>query len=496
MQRASGIFLHPTSLPSRFGIGDFGENAYRWIDCLAENKQRFWQVCPLGPTGYGDSPYQSLCSFAGNRLLIAPSLLRKLGLLTAEELSAFPPLPDAAVDYEKVIEEKDRIFAMAFRRFNDTKEFTEFCERERSWLDEFALFMVIKERQGGRSWAEWESPYKLRFPAALDGLRAEERRAVRYQKFLQFMFHVQWSDLRAYAAARGICVIGDMPYYVAYDSADTWASPELFELDEKGNPLRVAGVPPDYFSATGQRWGNPLYKWENMRQDGYAWWTRRIRKALETADVVRLDHFRGFESYWAVPAGSATAVDGTWEPGPGEDFFAAIKRALGAVPLIAEDLGEITHGVDLLRRKAGFPGMKVLQFAFDGDPENPYLPCNVTSDSIMYTGTHDNDTALGWYAGLAEKERSRVSRYLGCDDETFIDRFLRLAYMSASRLCLIPAQDILGLGQGSRMNTPGTGSGNWRWRLLPDRLQPRAFAAAGEYAEIYGRDGGAGAAAE
>jgi len=494
MDRTAGIFLHPTSLPSRFGIGDLGENAYRWIDCLAESKQRFWQVCPLGPTGYGDSPYQSLCSFAGNRLLIAPSRLRKLDLLTREDLSAFPPLPDAAVDYGKVIVEKDKIFEKAYGRFNDTKEFIAFCERERYWLDDFALFLVIKEKQGGKSWAAWESPYKLRHPAALDELRAEERRAIRYQKFLQFMFHIQWTELRVYAESKGVSVIGDMPYYVAYDSSDTWASPELFELDEKGNVLRVAGVPPDYFSETGQLWGNPLYQWGNMRQDGYSWWIKRIRKALELADYLRLDHFRGFDSYWAIPAGSPTAESGTWERGPGEEFFASVKQALGPVPLIAEDLGEITHGVEQLRRKVGVPGMKVLQFAFDGDPENPYLPWNVPADSIMYTGTHDNNTSCGWYAGLNQKERGYIARYLGCTDKTFIDRFLRSAYMSPSRLCIIPVQDILALPEGNRMNTPGRESGNWRWRMLPEYLQLQHFALAGELTEIYGRAAAAASA--
>jgi 4-alpha-glucanotransferase len=495
MKRASGIFLHPTSLPSRFGVGDFGENAYRWIDCLAGNRQRYWQICPLGPTGYGDSPYQCLCSFAGNRLLISPSRLLDLGLLTSEELGAFPALPDAAVDYGKVIAEKDRIFEKAYNRFNDTEAFVAFCERERYWLDDFALFQVIKEKHGGRSWAEWEPPYRLRFPAALDELRSEKRRAVRYQKFLQFVFHTQWNGIRVYAKSKGVSIIGDMPIYVAYDSSDTWGSPELFELDEKGNPLRVAGVPPDYFSATGQLWGNPLYQWGNMRQDGYAWWIKRIRKMLELVDYLRLDHFRGFDSYWAIPAGSATAVNGTWEPGPGEGFFTAVRHALGAVPLIAEDLGEITRGVEQLRRKVGVPGMKVLQFAFDGDPENPYLPCNVNADSVMYTGTHDNNTSCGWYAGLGREERRYVARYLGCTERTFIDRFLRCAYMSPSLLCIIPAQDLLGLDAGNRMNTPGTESGNWQWRMLPEHLHPEHFAVAGEFTEVYGRDTGGASSA-
>jgi 4-alpha-glucanotransferase len=488
MNRAAGIFLHPTSLPSKFGIGDLGEAAYTWIDLLSTSKQLFWQVCPLGPTGYGDSPYQSLCSFAGNWLLLSPEKFFELELLTRQELDAFPTLPEEKVDFGRVIAEKEKLFEKAFERFVDTKEFEEYCDRERYWLDDFALFKVIKERQGNKSWVEWEAPLKLRFPAALEEVAASERRAIRYQKFQQFMFHTQWTALRAYAKSKGVRIIGDVPYFVAFDSSDTWASPELYELDESGNPLRVAGVPPDYFSQTGQLWGNPLYQWDNMRQDGYAWWIKRVRKSLELVDYLRLDHFRGFESYWAVPAGSATAVKGTWERGPGFDFFAALKNALGAIPIIAEDLGEITHGVEELRRKVGLLGMKVLQFAFDGELDNPYLPYNVAPDSIMYTGTHDNDTSCGWFTSLDEEDRRRVIRYLGCSHDDFIERFLRLAYSSPSRLCMIPAQDLLGLPEGNRMNTPGKENDCWTWRMLPRYLAEKYFAPVGDYTTIYGRE--------
>ncbi|MBN1127730.1 MAG: 4-alpha-glucanotransferase [Chitinispirillaceae bacterium] len=488
MKRAAGIFLHPISLPSRFGIGDLGETAHQWIDLLAESRQSFWQVCPLGPTGFGDSPYQSLCSFAGNALLISPEKLFQRDLLTTEELVDFPHLRSDRIDYGPVIVEKEKLFRKAYARFNDSREFSQFCENERYWLDDFALFMVIKQKHGGRSWVEWDAPLKLRFPAALEELAAAQRRDIRYHHFLQYMFHLQWSELRAYANEKKVRIIGDVPIYVAFDSSDTWASPELYELDEKGNPLRVAGVPPDYFSETGQLWGNPLYQWNHMRQDGYAWWIKRIRKMLALVDYLRLDHFRGFESYWAVPAGSATAVKGTWEPGPGEDFFSTVKNALGAVPLIAEDLGEITHGVEELRQRVGIPGMKVLQFAFTGDPENPYLPCNVNPDSIMYTGTHDNDSSAAWFATLDKKTRREVADYTGCTDEDFIDRFLRLAYLSPSRLCMIPVQDALGLGPGNRMNTPGRESGNWSWRMSPEYLSPKYFITVRRLTEIYGRE--------
>ena len=485
MNRAAGIFLHPTSLPSRFGIGDFGESSRRWIDLLAASHQQLWQVCPLGPTGYGDSPYQCLCSFAGNTLLIAPTLLPDL--LTKDEIQDFPHLPDDAVDYGRVIPEKEKLFLKAYSRFRDTPEFTAFCEKQRPWLDDFALFAVIKARHEGRAWAGWDAPLRLRFPHALGKFQEAEKDTIRFHKFLQFIFYRQWAELHAYAKSKGVRIIGDMPYYVAGDSSDTWSSPHLFELDDQGNQLRLGGVPPDYFSETGQLWGNPLYRWDIMRQDGFAWWIRRIGKALELVDFLRLDHFRGFDSYWAVPGGSANAVNGTWEDGPGEEFFTAVRKAIGEAALIAEDLGDITPRVEMLRRRTGLPGMKVLQFAFDGNPDNIYLPSNVNADSIMYSGTHDNDTSLGWFASLGSKERTFVSRYLGCTGHTFIERFLRLAYQSPSRFCIIPLQDILGLPGKDRMNTPGSESGNWRWRVAEKYLHEKYFTQAADFTDVYGR---------
>jgi 4-alpha-glucanotransferase len=485
MKRAAGIFLHPTSLPSRFGIGDFGESARRWVDLLSAHHQQLWQVCPLGPTGYGDSPYQSLCSSAGNTLLIAPMLLSDL--LTDNELAEFPHLPDDSVDYGRVIVEKERLFLKAYDRFRDTPEFTAFCEREREWLDDFALFAVIKARHGGRAWVEWDPPLKLRNPDALKKIQDADRRAIRFHKFLQFVFFRQWTDLHDYAKTKNVRIIGDMPYYVAGDSSDTWSSPHLFELDDKGNQLRLAGVPPDYFSESGQLWGNPIYRWDVMRRDDYAWWVRRVGKALELVDYLRLDHFRGFDSYWAIPGGSADAVNGTWEDGPGIELFSAIRRKLGEAALIAEDLGDITPRVEELRRLTGLPGMKVLQFAFDGDPGNIYLPSNVNADSIMYTGTHDNDTSRGWFTSLNRHDRSYVCRYLGCTEHGFIERFLRLAYMSPSRFCIIPLQDILGLPGKDRMNVPGSESGNWRWRAEEKWLDKKHFGLIADLTEVYGR---------
>jgi 4-alpha-glucanotransferase len=488
MNRASGLFLHPTSLPSQFGIGDIGHSAYKWVDMLAKMKQTFWQMCPLGPTGYGDSPYQSLCSFAGNTLVISPVLLKETGLLTDEEIAAFPVLSADHVDYGTVIIEKEKLYKKAYARFVDTKEFTAFCTDEHYWLDNFALYKVLKDLYGGLPWYSWDVEHKLRFPAVLEEVVASQRKEIRYQKFLQFLFHQQWSKLKKYANGLGVKIIGDLPIYIAYDSSDTWASPEMFELDEHAKPIRVAGVPPDYFSETGQLWGNPLYHWKHMKQDGYSWWIRRIKKALELVDYMRLDHFRGFEAYWAVNASHKTAVKGEWVKGPGIDLFKAIKKELGKLPIIAEDLGVITLEVETLRKNVGLPGMKVLQFAFDGNPENPYLPYNTTTDSVLYTGTHDNDTSLGWFNNLLELDKHLVRKYLGCADENFLEKFLRLAFGAPSKLCIIPFQDVLGLDSKHRMNIPGKESGNWQWRFTFEQVDPDKIQLFTDFTSVYGRE--------
>jgi len=489
MNRSSGIFLHPTSLPSPFGIGDLGGEAYRWVGSLKSCLQKFWQVCPLGPTGFGDSPYQSLSSYAGNTLLISPAKLVEYGYLDRADIAAYAPMPDDRIDYGLVISEKEKLFHAAFSRFVETPEFEEFCRREKYWLDDFALYMVIKNSQQGQPWYQWKPPLRLRFPAALEEIGSVQRKQVLYHKFLQYVFHRQWRELRAYANEQGIRIIGDMPYYVCYDSADAWAAPDVFELDDIGNPLRIAGVPPDFFTSTGQLWGNPVYRWETMRADGYAWWVGRLRKAFQFCSVVRLDHFRGFESFWAVRSGSSTAQAGEWVKGPGLDFFNTVKKTLGPLEILAEDLGEITASVEELRRAAGFPGMKVLQFAFDGKADNPYLSYNITADSVIYTATHDNDTSVAWFENLDIGRKQQVRGYLGCGDDPddFIDRFLRLAFQAPSELCIIPVQDVLALGPGNRMNTPGTTGGNWQWRMKADGYTAERCGLIRDYTRMYGR---------
>lgn len=487
MGRFAGIFLHPTSLPSEFGVGDLGESAYRWVDLLKEYRHGVWQVCPLGPTGYGDSPYQCVCSFAGNPVLISPRALVKEGLLSDADLRAFQPLPDECVVYGPVIDAKEELFRRAYSNFDDTEEFLAFCTRERYWLDDFTLYMVAKQLQHGLPWCKWEASLRLRFPGGLKEIAAANGREIRYHKFLQFIFALQWTRLREYARKRGVLIVGDVPYYVAYDSCEAWSAPDAFEFDDKGVPIRVAGVPPDYFSETGQLWGNPIYRWNRMAANGYEWWASRIRRALEFVDIVRLDHFRGFESFWAIPGDSTTAQNGEWVEGPGIGFFDALREQLGELPIIAEDLGELTEDVEQLRRAVGVPGMKVLQFAFDGNPENPYLPYNIPQDSVVYTGTHDNDTSLGWFGGLSEVDRGNVCRYLGCSEQDFLIELLRLAYGSPADLCIVPLQDILGLGTEHRMNTPGCGEGNWQWRFTWDMLDSDRMSQMRDFACVYGR---------
>jgi 4-alpha-glucanotransferase len=411
------------------------------------------------------------------------------GLLTRSDIGSFSALPEDHVDFPAVDKEKEKLFRKAYEKFRPSDAFYSFCDSEKYWLDDYALYKVIKNGISQKAWNAWDVPLKLRYPAALGTVKQFEEKEIRYHKFLQFVFHSQWAQLKAFANGQGIGIIGDVPVYVALDSADSWSSPDYFEFDENCNPIRVAGVPPDYFSVSGQLWGNPLYKWDFMKEDGYSWWISRIKKTLQLVDVIRLDHFRGFESFWAVPAGRTDAVKGDWVQGPGIDFFNHLKGALGNLPLIAEDLGNITPQVIGLRVATGIPGMKVLQFAFDGDPTNWHLPYNIISENIVYTGTHDNDTTRGWFTHLPDNEKAVVLEYLNSDELDIVDDFVRTAYASPAHLCVVPLQDVFGLDSSYRMNTPGTTSGNWQWRctmhMMSDDLGKLDMI--GNFAEVYGR---------
>ena len=493
LNRASGILLHITSLPGPYGIGDLGPAARRFADFLHEAGCSVWQVLPLGPTGFGDSPYATFSAFAGNPYLISPDDLLVEGLLTEADLADRPAFPAGRVDYGAVIPYKLRLLDRAYERFRSgvrpdlEADFAAFRRAEASWLDDFALFMALKEAHQGAPWNAWPEPLRRRDPAALEQARRDLAEAVEKQAFRQFLFFRQWHGLREYAHARGVYFMGDVPIFVAYDSADVWAHPELFYLDERGNPTVVAGVPPDYFSPTGQRWGNPLYRWEVHREQGYAWWLARLRQVNRMVDLIRLDHFRGFAGYWEVPAEEPTAVNGRWRPGPGEDFFRTVFRELGDIPLIAEDLGEITPDVIALRDAFGLPGMKILVFAFDSGPDNPFLPHHYTPNFVVYTGTHDNDTAVGWWQRAGEEERDFCRRYLHTDGQDIAWDLIRAAWASVAVLAIAPMQDLLRLDNRARMNYPGREGGNWAWRMTADALNDDLRQALRELNHLYSR---------
>ncbi len=498
-ERLSGILLHPTSLPSPYGIGDLGAAAYRFVDFLEKAGQHLWQILPLTHTGYGDSPYQSFSAYAGQPLLISPDHLKELGLVDAAGLADVPPGCPEAVDYGAIIPWKQSVYEKAYTCFLDASprrlplytEFLDFVQAEKDWLDDYALFMACKSVNGGVSWLEWEDKYRMPTPEFKEKLRGTLKEQIGFYQFLQFIFYKEWMQLKSYANDHGVRIIGDIPIFVSMDSADVWANQHLFQLDTKGFPLRVAGVPPDYFSATGQLWGNPLYDWEAHEKEGFSWWISRIRHQLKSLDILRIDHFRGFESYWAVPYGEETAIHGKWVPAPGYELFRAIQEALGdELPIIAEDLGIITPEVDALRQEFHFPGMKVLQFAFDHLGENDYLPYRFTTpDCVCYTGTHDNDTTLGWYRTLSPECQQRIRRYIRCtDDDTRISReMIAAALGSIAGYVIFPLQDVLGYGSSARMNTPGTASGNWSWRFTEGALREELAQALREDTLLYGR---------
>lgn len=474
--RSAGVILHPTSLPGPDGIGDLGPEAFRWVNFLKKTGFGLWQVLPLGPTGYGDSPYQAFSAFAGNPYLISPTLLLDDDLLTAADLSDRPAFAEGKVDYGEAITWKLKILERAFVNFrkrglvNFKTEMSQFEADEALWLEDYALFMAIKESQGGKAWSSWPKPLRNREAAALQVFVQDHPEDVKRHIFRQFLFFRQWNALRKYANESGIQIIGDIPIFVAYDSAEVWARPDLFYLDKTGKPTVVAGVPPDYFSPTGQLWGNPLYRWDYHKANGYDWWIERVRSTLKLVDILRVDHFRGFAGYWEVPAQNTTAEVGRWVPGPGRSLFEALEAKLQGLPIIAEDLGDITPDVIELRESLGLPGMKVLQFAFSGDPDHIFLPHNYPEICVAYTGTHDNDTSKGWYQSTSEKEKDFARRYLARSGENISWDMIRAVWTSQAVFTIAPMQDFLSLGSEARMNLPGRPHSNWTWRLDPETL--------------------------
>jgi 4-alpha-glucanotransferase len=489
-QRSAGVLLHPTSLPGPDGVGDLGPQAYRWIDWLASTGCALWQVLPLGPTGYGDSPYQCFSAFAGNPFLVSPELLQQDGLLTNDDLGDRPEFPAEQVDFGPVIHWKLKLLDRAYEHYLADPaplqaQFKTFQTQEYAWLSDFALFMSIKEANGGVAWEHWPEPLRKRDPQALQEARHSE--AVQRHAFRQFLFFKQWNAVREYAHAHGITIIGDIPIFVAFDSADAWSHPELFYLDEEHKPTIVAGVPPDYFSPTGQLWGNPLYRWEAHAQSGYTWWIDRMRATLSQVDIIRLDHFRGFAGYWAVPYGNPTAEVGEWRPGPGQQFLWALKQALGDLPIIAEDLGLITPDVIELRDALNLPGMRIFQFGFSSTSQDPFLPHNYVRNCVAYTGTHDNDTVLGWYKTAPKTEQELARKYLNATARNLPWAMIRSLWTSVANTVVAPMQDLLSLGTEARMNFPGKFGGNWSWRVVPDQLSDELRDKLLEFNTIYGR---------
>lgn len=474
-QRRSGILLHPTALSGPEGIGTLGKEARRFIDFLASAGQSLWQILPLGPVGYGFSPYSTLSAFAGSPLLIDLETLEAEGDLPVESFPRQKPDRDR-IDFEATIRIKTALLRQAADRFfvsapeERISRFHHFCHEQAAWLDDYALFQAVRNDQDGLPWMEWPEPLRARSSTALREARLRLSEEIHRQQYYQFVFVEQWQTLKAYANEKGVSVFGDIPIFVAEDSADVWAHPEIFLLDNRGKPSKVAGVPPDYFSETGQRWGNPLYDWKALKQSGYHWWIERFRWNLRLFDLVRIDHFRGFAAYWAIPADEETAMNGSWEPGPGASLFSTLKEHFSPLPVVAEDLGVITEDVEELRDRFGFPGMKILQFAFDSGPDNPYLPHNISSNSVVYTGTHDNDTSRGWWDGLGPEQHQAVYDYLGLSMDEMPWPLIRTALASVACIAILPMQDLLQLGSEARMNLPGKATGNWDWRLPPGGL--------------------------
>jgi 4-alpha-glucanotransferase len=529
--RTSGVLLHPTSFPSPYGIGDLGPGARGFIDFLAASRQQIWQVLPLGTPGYGNSPYLAYSAIAVSPLLISPEGLKAAHLLQDSDVEALPNFEAHKADFEGASQVKMPLFRRAFTRFlagegrpirpepgpnhshdsgqhsgHDSdhepaqtephvlatieQDFAEFCDRSAHWLDDYALFMAIKADHEGLSWHQWPAPLASRSPEALAEVRSRLAGEVEFQRFLQFLVAAQWRALKTYANDRGISIIGDIPIYVAHDSADVWANPENFCLNpETYEPAQMAGVPPDYFSETGQLWGNPVYNWDHLQTTNFSWWIERFEALLDWMDVIRIDHFRGFESYWSVPEGETTAMNGTWIQAPGHALFEAVQAKLGSLPIVAEDLGIITPEVEALRDRFEFPGMKILQFAFGSGPGNPYLPFNFWGRNwVIYTGTHDNDTTMGWFTNSSQNDQDHICNFVGNDDRTNLHwHLIRLALMSLANQAIVPLQDLLGLGSDARMNFPGTATGNWDWRYEAAELTEPIAQQMASITEISGR---------
>jgi 4-alpha-glucanotransferase len=501
LPRAGGVLLHPTSLPGRHGIGDLGSEAHAFVEFLASTGQRWWQMLPLGPTGFGNSPYQSHSSYAGNPLLIALDNLVKRGWLTSNDCPGGPVAALDQVEFDAAAALKNGALRKAFDRFKTTGEHArleEFITANRVWLEDYAFYQAVKDEHGGLPWFEWEKELVARDPSACARWRERLADRIRFHEFVQFAFETQWQALRALCREKGVSLIGDLPIFVAHDSADVWANPDLFYLDDSGQPLVVAGVPPDYFSETGQLWGNPLYRWETHAANDYSWWVTRLGFLLGRVDLVRIDHFRGFEAYWEIPAGSKTAQSGKWVEGPGSKFFEALHRRLGSLPLIAEDLGMITPSVIALRDEFTLPGMRVLQFGFRPDAgADKMLPHRFDHHCVVYTGTHDNDTTRGWFTSTdvattqpaeeIQAERAFARCYLKTSGEEIHWDMIRLAYASVADTAIIPLQDVLGLDSGARMNVPGTAEGNWRWRFRSGQIDRLARERLAELTALFGR---------
>lgn len=493
MKRASGVLLPISSLPSKYGIGSLSKCAYDFVDFLQRAGQRYWQILPLGPTGYGDSPYQSFSTFAGNPYFIDLARLVEEGLLSQEECEAFDAEKCGQyIDYQKIYETRFHILRKAYERssFAKQEEYRSFLEENREWLDDYCLYMAVKNFYGGSSWNEWEEGIKLRRPEALEHFKALLADEIEFFRFQQYYFQKQWYQLKAYANAHGVEIIGDIPIYVAFDSADTWSNPKLFQFDENGVPTGIAGCPPDGFSATGQVWGNPLYDWDYHETTGYEWWTKRMSRCFKLYDIVRVDHFRGFDEYFSIPYGQETAAGGHWVKGPGLSLFEALKEHLGEMKIIAEDLGFLTDSVIKLVQDTGYPGMKVLEFAFDSREQSNYLPHTYTQNCVAYTGTHDNQTIAGWFRQLPKEDYRLAVRYLDLkkeDEDEIHWKMIRTVLASVADTAIIPIQDYLGLDDAARINTPSSLGGNWTWRMCGNILSKDLEKKIRELTELYGR---------